>query len=64
MCLFVCPYVLNHMTGLMIQHPNKVRPELVLLKIKVNNDQKLISLFACGEILIISGYIYLYLGKL
>ena len=54
MCLFVCPYVLNHMKGLMIQHPNKVRPELVLLKTKVNNDQNLNYLFAFGEILIIS----------
>ena len=54
MCLFVCPYVLNDMKGLMIQHPNKVQPELVLLKTKVNNDQNLNYLFAFGEILIIS----------
>ena len=40
--------------GLMRQHPNKVQPELVLLKTKVNNDQNLNYLFACGEILIIS----------
>ena len=49
------------MTGLMIQHSNKVRPELVLLKTKVNNDQTLNYLFACGEILIISlSFLFLF----